>query len=681
MMDCLCCCLCLILSLAAAPPALARSDSFEPFDVGTIQGELSGRCGTWRTDGDAEISTRRARTGVKALRIFGGKGRRIELTLEKRVDSRQISFWAERWTRRSPFSFTMEVRIRGSWTEIFRDGGSLITIGGYNALVEVAVDEPFDALRLTATSPEGGGVLIDDFTLEPLEAMQVVSMTCEQPVLPVLCGNRVNPVVRLSIETRGTLDPISVKKIAFTFSSSRDLRDLSRAGVFFGTKERLAHAEPVEEDRFGKARKAAAAISFQGKRTLERGKNFFWLSVELSKAATLDGWVDGGCSGVWFSDGSEALPEVVEPPGRQRIGVAVRNAGSDGAAAYRIPGIVTSKKGVLAAVYDVRYRGWGDLPGDIDVALSRSLDGGRTWQPMKVILDMGDDPRWHHDGVGDPCILCDEKTGTLWVAATWSHGNRSWRGSGSGLEPGETGQLMLVKSNDGGLTWSKPINITKQVKDPSWCFVLPSPGRGITMADGTLVFPAQYQDPPENNRLPHATLIYSRDRGKTWRIGKGVKGNTTESRIVELDPGTLMINMRDNRGGARSIHFTRDMGETWEVHPSSRSALPEPVCNAGLIRIRSTDDPRKPWLVFSNPAVDRPPRRCMTLKLSMDGGLTWPTERQILLDEGQSAGYSSLTQIDENTVGILYECSRAHLAFQRILISDFFTPHAPGKRR
>ena len=42
-------------------------------------------------------------------------------------------------------------------------------------------------------------------------------------------------------------------------------------------------------------------------------------------------------------------------------------------------------------------------------------------------------------------------------------------------------------------TWSQPINITSQVKvNPDWRFVLAGPGNGITLRDGTLVFPAQF---------------------------------------------------------------------------------------------------------------------------------------------------------------------------------------------
>lgn len=55
-----------------------------------------------------------------------------------------------------------------------------------------------------------------------------------------------------------------------------------------------------------------------------------------------------------------------------------------------------------------------------------------------------------------------------------------------------TAQLVLAKSTDDGKTWSGPINITEQVKDPSWYFLLQGPGRGITMSDGTLVFPTQF---------------------------------------------------------------------------------------------------------------------------------------------------------------------------------------------
>ena len=143
------------------------------------------------------------------------------------------------------------------------------------------------------------------------------------------------------------------------------------------------------------------------------------------------------------------------------------------------------------------------------------------------------------------------------------------------MTPEETGQLMLTHSDDDGLTWSQPINITAQVKDPKWRFVLQGPGRGITTRDGTLVFAAQFRSAPggPHQGKPFSTILWSQDRGASWHIGAGVKVDTTESQVVELQDGRLMLNCRDNRGGARSIYTTDDLGATWMRHPTSRLSL------------------------------------------------------------------------------------------------------------
>ena len=50
-----------------------------------------------------------------------------------------------------------------------------------------------------------------------------------------------------------------------------------------------------------------------------------------------------------------------------------------------------------------------------------------------------------------------------------------------GLTPDETGQLVLAKSTDDGETWSPPINLTAQVKDPAWRLCFNGPGNGIQL--------------------------------------------------------------------------------------------------------------------------------------------------------------------------------------------------------
>lgn len=186
---------------------------------------------------------------------------------------------------------------------------------------------------------------------------------------------------------------------------------------------------------------------------------------------------------------------------------------------------------------------------------------------------------------------------------------------------------------------------------------------GITTQDGTLVFPAQFKD---KNQVPYSTIIYSKDKGKTWDIGTGARSNTTEAQVVELTDGSLMLNMRDDRGGSRAVMITKDFGKTWTEHVSSRSALPEPVCQASLIRIHLKGG--KPALAFFNPANTQG-RVHSTLKISLDEGVTWPEKYHTLVYEPGSYGYSCLTQIDSTTLGVLYE-GAGELYFQRLNIGE-----------
>lgn len=71
--------------------------------------------------------------------------------------------------------------------------------------------------------------------------------------------------------------------------------------------------------------------------------------------------------------------------------------------------------------------------------------------------------------------MVDTQTNTIWVVAAWTHGmgnQRAWWSSHPGMDLYQTAQLVMAKSTDDGKTWSKPINITEQVKDPSWYFLL-----------------------------------------------------------------------------------------------------------------------------------------------------------------------------------------------------------------
>jgi len=329
----------------------------------------------------------------------------------------------------------------------------------------------------------------------------------------------------------------------------------------------------------------------------------------------------------------------------------LRRNGDDNVKSYRIPGLATSNKGTLLAVFDIRHDGGGDLPANIDVGLLRSTDEGATWSPMQTILDFDKNVAGSRgNGVGDPTILVDRTTGAICVAALWSQGNRGWHGSGPGLAPEETGQFVLTKSTDDGATWSPPVNITRQVKRPEWKLCFQGPGAGIQTRDGKLIFPAQFRDA---EGVAHSCFIVSRDHGERWEISPPAlpdKPPTSEAQIVELPDGSLLLSMRDeSRSGQRawarwewSSKSDSGIDGQWSSH---WSAVPDPTCMASLLQV-----PNGP-LLFSNPNSSTQ-RIALTIRSSTDGGRHWSDGR--LLDPRGSM-YSCLTVTKKGHVAVLYE--------------------------
>ena len=516
------------------------------------------------------------------------------------------------------------------------------------------------------------------------------SLYVREQQIPILIDRTDNVLLEMRIPAqKGDV----LNKFTLQFGNETNLSDIKAIRLFYSGTEAPAreatHFNPVTYVTSftpGKTRVAnpsysvkqdevtapANTITLTSKQPMVKGPNYFWVSIEMKPETSLLSRVSFTMPEAVINNKPAAIAWKGKAEAPRRVGVGVRQAGDDGSAAFRIPGMVTTNNGTLLGVYDIRYNSSVDLQEMVDIGVSRSTDKGQTWEPMQVAMTFGETGGLPHaqNGVGDPSILVDEKTNTIWIVAAWTHGmgnGRAWWNSMPGMTPDETAQLVLVKSEDDGKTWSEPINITSQVKDPSWYFLLQGPGRGITMQDGTLVFPIQFIDA---TRIPNAGVMYSKDRGKTWHIHNLARTNTTEAQVAEVEPGVLMLNMRDNRGGSRAVATTKDLGKTWTEHPSSRSALQEPVCMASLIKVDAEDNiTGKKLLLFSNPNTTKG-RNHITIKASLDGGLTWPAEHQVLLDEAEGWGYTCLSMIDKETVGIFYESSVAHMTFQAIKISD-----------
>lgn len=485
-----------------------------------------------------------------------------------------------------------------------------------------------------------------------------IKITERRPVHPILKRNAINPLISITVEVPEAAGETSFKSIRAAVSKET-LQDVQRLEIY-GSNEKQ---ELDSRNLISEISLSSQNFQMELPLKLKPGQHLFWISAGLKENADPDHHLNIKLLNVL--DETNKSHQISNAQFRDsRIGIALRKPNDDDVNSYRIPGIVTTDQGTLISVYDARYKNSADLPGNIDVGMSRSKDGGKTWEAMKVIMDMG--APHENNGVGDPSVLFDPITKKIWVAALWSKGNRSIAGSGPGLSEEETGQFAVTSSSDDGLTWTKPYSITAQVKNPLWRLFFPGPGNGIAMADGKLVFPAQYWD---EKKMPHSTLIYSDDHGQSWKAGLGAKSNTTESQLVETRPGTIMLNMRDNRGKFRSVATTTDMGQSWSSHPTTEHTLADPVCMGSLIKAKvKVKGVMKDVLFFSNPNSSSE-RKDLTIKASLDLGETWMDANQLLVDERGSFGYSALTKIDDHTLGILYEGIR-DLYFVRIPVKD-----------
>ena len=488
---------------------------------------------------------------------------------------------------------------------------------------------------------------------------------------PVIIGKAETDIINIEIDAfHGT----SLERIDLLMDSMSSITNIASMKLLSTGYEQTS----MRREIVASSDKVKSKTELKGNRSLITGKNVFYISFAPSANVKLAGNIKVKSIILWFSDKKMEKVDFEETSRTIRFAYLLRAAGEDNCNTYRIPGIVTTNRGTLVAIYDNRYNSSTDLQGNIDIGMSRSLDGGQSWSKMQVIMDMGE---WggkpqSENGIGDPSILYDEKTNTIWVAALWFHGysgQMAWNASKPGMLPTETGQLMLVKSEDDGITWSSPVNITQQIKKPEWSLMFQGPGKGITMTDGTLVFPAQFRD---GDKVPHSTIIYSKDNGKTWQIGTGAKHNTTEAQVVQLKDGSLMLNMRDDlnrtekgENNGRAVATTKDFGKTWVLHPSSNKSLPEPNCMASIIDTYiNHDNQLKHILLFSNPN-NKERRTNMTIKASLDEGMTWAQENQLEINCDEGYGYSCLTMVDDKNIGILYEGIK-DLYFQIIPLKD-----------
>ncbi len=326
---------------------------------------------------------------------------------------------------------------------------------------------------------------------------------------------------------------------------------------------------------------------------------------------------------------------------------------------YRIPALLTTQKGTVLAFVEGRKDSAADH-GRSDILLRRSSDGGKTWGPVQLVVNDG------NNCLNNPTAVVDRDTGTIWLAlittSTKKFKDDDAISKATAAGKGPISETWVMHSNDEGATWIGPTDITKSVNKPNWVRSWPGPGVGIQLRRGRLVIPCTHYIGAE--ATDH--VFYSDDHAKTWHLGGSIEGNMDESQVVELTDGSLLFNLRNNRDqGHRGIAISKDSGMTWSpVTPDP--TLIEPVCQASIIRYTEAPQFPKSRLLFSNPASQKD-RNNFTVRVSYDEGKTWPVAK--LLNAGP-AGYSCLTVLPEMKIGCFYERGE-HSSIEKVTFARF----------
>ena len=195
-------------------------------------------------------------------------------------------------------------------------------------------------------------------------------------------------------------------------------------------------------------------------------------------------------------------------------------------------------QGVWLRVLDGDHYAWMD-----GTHITRSRDDGRTWEAPRRV----DSPTGTDTAVSDPVIQLPG--GELLMPLYGAYG-------------GEQARVLVVRSRDGGLTWSEATTVAF---DPLGHFEFVEPSL-LYLPTGKLICMIRVHRRPEQEYGYYLYQSDSYDLGRTWSLPRRTSMWGHPPHLLRLQSGRLLCvyGYRRPPYGVRAC-LSHDEGETWDV--------------------------------------------------------------------------------------------------------------------
>lgn len=348
---------------------------------------------------------------------------------------------------------------------------------------------------------------------------------------------------------------------------------------------------------------------------------------------------------------------------------------SGGRSNYRIPSIVVTNDGTVAAFCNDRKDSVIDHAEEVVLVCARKKPGSDEWTPVETLIGI---PGWAcgigsavYDAVTDT-VMCSASRAPVarnefgkyteeQLAAMEKEAEERARALGIGRG------ALLVCSTDGGDTWTeRPFDVEGRP------FIRPADGAEVSLGGschgsshgiqlrhgehaGRLLCPSRvsvgHYDTWDGLRVcSYNNSVYSDDHGLTWKASAPVQAATGEGTLIEQGDGTILYNSRAYHADQkRYLAASTDGGETYGDFRTDDFLIEEKAigCNASFLRVEREDmtadmqailpENADSVTIFVNPRSDK--RNTMTACVSFDSGKTWVKTKLIWKD---ACAYSSL---------------------------------------